>query len=68
LLANGTRKTPDEIKTWSDEMEAGSPMKNPEKRAFFIENCTKLGLNPEKTTTFDWLEADDRASFKSKAV
>jgi hypothetical protein len=67
LQANGTKKTPIEIKTWSDEVEAASPMKNPEKRAYFIENCTKLGLNPEKSTTFDWLEADDRASFKAEA-
>jgi len=68
LQANGTAKTPVEIKTWSDEMEAGSPMKNPERRAHFIENCSKIGLNPETTTTFDWLEADDRASFRSKSV
>ncbi len=64
LQANGTKKTPAEIKTWSDEVEAGSMMKNPEKRAYFIEECKKLGLNPEKSTTFDWLEADDRASFR----
>jgi hypothetical protein len=68
LQANGTAKTPAEIKTWSDEMEAGSPMNNPERRAYFIENCSKLGLNPETTTTFDWLEADDRASFSSKSA
>ena len=68
LQANGTAKTPAEIKTWSDEMEAGSPMKNPERRAFFIENCSKLGLNPEMNTTFDWLEADDRESFRRKTV
>jgi hypothetical protein len=68
LQANGTKKTPVEIKAWSDEVEAGSPLKNPEKRALFIENCTKLGLNPEKSTTFDWLEADDRASFKNKVA
>jgi Domain of unknown function (DUF5069) len=68
LQANGMKKSPLEIKTWSDEMEAGSPIQNPEKRAFFIENCTKLGLNPEKSTTFDWLETDDRASFKSKTA
>src|ERR1035438_293740 len=68
LLANGTKKTPDEIKAWSDEVEAGSMMKNPEKRAFFTEECKKLGLDPEKSSTFDWLEADDRASFKSKAA
>jgi hypothetical protein len=40
LQANGTAKTPLEIKTWSDAMEAGGAM-----------------------TNFDWLEADDRASF-----
>jgi hypothetical protein len=68
LQANGIAKTPAEIKTWSDEMEAGSPMKNPERRAYFIENCSKLGLNPETTTTFDCLEADDRASFSSKSA
>jgi hypothetical protein len=68
LQANGTKKTAAEIKTWSDEVEAGSPMKNPEKRAFFIGECNKLGLDPEKSSTFDWLEADDRASFKNMAA
>jgi hypothetical protein len=68
LQANGTKKTAAEIRTWSDEVEAGSPMKNPEKRAFFIGECNKLGLDPEKSSTFDWLEADDRASFKNMAA
>lgn len=68
LLANGTAVTPPQIEDWSDDMEADSLMKNPEKHAYFIEECKKLGLNPEKSTTFDWLEADDRASFKSEAA
>src|ERR1039457_6196857 len=68
LLANGTQKTPAEIKSWSDAMEAGSMMNNPEKRAFFTEVCKKLALDPETSSTFDWLEADDRASFKSIAA
>ena len=68
LQANGTTKTPEEIKAWSDEVEAGSMMNNPEKRAYFIENCARLGLNPEKSTTFDWLEADDRASFPRRSL
>src|SRR5580658_9964663 len=42
LQNNGTKKTPVEIKTWSDEMEAGSPMTDPEKRAYFMESCSKL--------------------------
>jgi hypothetical protein len=68
LLANGTPKTAPEIEDWSDDMEANSLMKNPEKRASFVENCAKLKLNPEKTTTFDWLEADDHASFSRKSI
>jgi hypothetical protein len=67
LQANGTKKTPAEIKSWSDEMEAGSLMKNPEKRDYFMESCSKLGLNPQMNTTFDWLEADDRESFRRKS-
>lgn len=63
LQANGTKRTPAEIKDWSDGVEAASMKNEPEKRDYFIENCTKLGLNPETSTTFDWLEADDRASF-----
>jgi hypothetical protein len=63
LQLNGVKKTPAEIKAWSDEVEASSPMKNPERRGFFIENCHKIGLNPEMNSMFDWLEADDRSSF-----
>jgi hypothetical protein len=64
LQANGAPKTNVEIKAWSDEMEAGSLMKNPDKRDYFIESCHKLGLNPQTNSTFDWLEADDRESFR----
>ena len=67
LLANGTAKTPAEIRTWSDEMEAGTLMKDPQKRARFIESCAELGLNPQMNSTFDWLEADDRETFRRKS-
>jgi hypothetical protein len=63
LDTHGERKTPDEVKRWADEAEKSSMMNNPEKRDFFIEECQKLGLDPEKTTTFEWLEADDKASY-----
>jgi len=68
LLIYGTPKTTEEIKKWSDEMEAASPMKSPERRAQFMANCAKVGLNPETSTTFDWLEADDRESFAHASV
>jgi hypothetical protein len=67
LQANGMTRTPVEIKIWSDEMEARSPMKNPERRVQFMESCSRLLLNPETNSTFDWLEADDRASFRRKS-
>jgi Domain of unknown function (DUF5069) len=68
LDANGEKKTPDEIKGWGDEAEAGSMYNDPEKREFFVEECQKLGLDPAKTTTWEWLEADDKASHAQKAA
>lgn len=64
LQTNGTTKTADEIKAWSDGVEASSMMKNPEKRDFFVTDCKRLGIDPETSSTFDWLEEDDRASFQ----
>ena len=68
LEASGTQKTAAEIKSWSEETEAASPMRNPEQRSFFIESCSALGLNPHMNSTFDWLEADDRETFRAKPV
>jgi len=62
--AHGTPKTADEIKAWSQSVEAARPYDNPEKRDWFTGECVRLGLKPEKTTLFDYLEVDDRASFK----
>src|ERR1043166_274777 len=46
LDQNGTFKTPEEVKQWSDGIEAYSMAndENPEKREFFVEECKKLGL------------------------
>src|ERR1041384_556129 len=60
----GEKKTPDEIRRWSDEVTTASLYNDPEKREFFSEECGKLGLDPAKTTTFEWLETDDRASHR----
>jgi hypothetical protein len=61
---HGTPKTRAEIQAWSDETEKSSPYRDPEKREWFAGECKTLGLDPAKTTLFDYLEADDRASFK----
>ena len=64
LGENGTKKTAAEIDAWSSGTEAWSLYNDPEKGAFFSGECAKLGLDPAKSTTFDWLDADDVATFK----
>ena len=62
LSTSGEEKAPEEIKRWAEEVETSSLYSHPEKRDFFAEECKKLGLDPAKTTTFEWLEIDDRVS------
>ena len=64
---HGTKKTPEEVKAWSDEMEANRPSENPEKREWFEEQVKPYRLNPLTTTLFDWLEVDDKASYQQAA-
>jgi hypothetical protein len=68
LNRNGEKKTPAEIKHWSDEVTVDNPSNNPEKRDWFVEQLKPLGLDPKTTTLFDWLEKDDVASHKQKAA
>lgn len=64
---NGEKKTPEEVKAWSDEVEAANPYENPEKRDWFVEQVKVHRLNPLTTTLFDWLEVDDKASAQKAA-
>jgi hypothetical protein len=64
---NGTKKTPDEIREWSEGVEAARPYDNPERRDWFVEQVTPLGLDPQKTTLFAWLDADDKATYAKAA-
>ena len=68
LNQSGEKKTPDEIKRWAEEVEASSLYNHPEKREFFAEEVKRLGLDPAETTTFEWLEIDDRASHAKQAA
>ncbi len=65
ITDHGERKSPAEIKTWSDATERASPHGDPEKREWFDAECARLGLDPAKSTLFDYLDADDRASFRA---
>ena len=63
---NGLQKTDAEVKAWSDAFRSDfSYSTDPNKSGWFHGVCKDLGLDPMKTTLFDYLEADDKASFKS---
>ena len=67
LDSHGEKTTPEEVKAWSDEVEATNPSNNPEKREWFLEQIKPYRLTPLTTTLFDWLEVDDKASSESAA-
>jgi len=69
LKENGTPKTREEIRTWSDKVESLKvkdipAMQAPDRRKELLESCRKLGLDFGRATFFDWLEADDEVSFQ----
>jgi len=69
LEKTGTKKSADDIEAWSDKMDTLKAkdipsMKDPEHRKFLDESCETLGLDVENVTLFDWLDADDLASFE----
>jgi len=68
LNQSGEKKTSTEIKRWAEQVEASSLYNHPEKREFFSDAVKKLGLDPTKTTTFDWLKIDDKVSHARKAA
>ena len=68
LNQSGEKKTPAEIKRWSEKVEATSLYDDLEKHDYFVRETRRLGLDPEKTTTFDWLEIDDRVSLAQQAA
>jgi hypothetical protein len=65
LDANGDPKTEDEKKAWSDSIEAARPYDSPDKKDWFIEVCGEAGIDPATSTLFDYLEADDKATFSN---
>ena len=60
----GASKSADETRAWSDGVESYNPHDNPEQKDWFDGECVALGLDPVKSTLFDYLETDDRVSFK----
>jgi len=60
----GASKTADETKAWSAGVESYNPHDDPDQREWFDGECAALGLDPVKSSLFDFLETDDRVSFK----
>lgn len=66
VTENGVHKTDEDISEWAEAFHSDySYTTHPEKKDWFIGECRRLGLNPEKTTLFDMLVEDDRVSFNS---
>jgi hypothetical protein len=68
LQANGTPKTEQEIRAWSDKVEGAKlkevmAHKSPDELQQVRRSCEEAGVNFESATLFDWLEADDKHSF-----
>lgn len=63
VKGNGIKKTDQEIQIWSDAFKSDfSYSTDPAKKDWFHGECKKLNLDPMKTTLFDYLEIDDKAS------
>jgi len=60
---NGTPKTVEEIKAWSESVIKSDYHNDPEKKEWFDGECARLGLDPEKNYLFDYLDADDIQSY-----
>lgn len=63
LSKEGEAKSVEEIEKWSDEVLESSPYHSDMKKEWFAEQCALYGLDPENTTLFELLEADDKAGF-----
>lgn len=64
LKTQGTPRTDAEIEAWSKAFRTDfSYATDPAKKDWFSGECKRLGLDPMKTTLFDYLEVDDKVSF-----
>ena len=64
---NGVSKTDAEIAAWSDEVDKDNyDSKPPEKKQWLVGENVRLGLAKD-STLFDYLDADDKASFAGAA-
>ena len=65
--SHGTPKTSAEIEEFSNSFEKFRPYDNPDLRELFKKEYGSLGLDPKTSTVADYLDTDDRVSFKNRA-
>ena len=63
VASHGTPKTDAEISAWSSKVIADNYADKPDKKPWLEGENARLGLDKDGTL-FDYLEADDKASFK----
>ncbi|HSH38666.1 MAG TPA: DUF5069 domain-containing protein [Chthoniobacterales bacterium] len=67
MQTHSSMQSPEEVRAWSEQMMGANPYHNPEKRDWFVEQVSVYKLDPATTTLFDWLDVDDRESYKQAA-
>ncbi len=60
---NGIQRTDAEIEEWNKKVSAENYSNNPDKQAWLAGEVAKAGM-PKGTTLFNWLDQDDKTSFK----
>jgi Domain of unknown function (DUF5069) len=65
LDSNGASKTAEEIAAFTTSVEEARPYDHPDKKEWFVGECTRVGIDPSTNTLFDLLEADDKFSYKN---
>lgn len=63
IKTNGSKPSLEEIEVWSKRFSSVLAKNDPARQAYITIVLQKMNLDPETTTTFDWIEADDVATF-----
>ena len=64
---HGHAKTEEEKRAWGEQVTKVNPYHDPEKRDWYVDAIKSTGQDPRTTPLFDWLEEDDRISYKKAA-
>ena len=74
LQSRRPHKTSEEVKQWSDSIESIHPFDDSEprhplapSRRWFVDQVTPLEIDPKSSSLFDFLDADDKATFVGTA-